>query len=77
MVLMEQVYHPNHLHQPAMGGVGNIITEQVETGVVKIVFLVDQKGTWIPTFRIIEAPANASEGDMMTVLAPMLITVIG
>lgn len=74
---MAPVYHPNHLHLLAMDGVDTIITGQGGTGGVKIAFLVDQKGMWIPTSRTIEAPANAYEGDMMIVPALMLITVIG
>lgn len=78
MVPRAQVYRPNHLHPLAMHGVDTIITEQqVETGGVKIAFLVDQKRMWIPMSRTIEGPANASEGDMMIVQVLMLITVTG
>lgn len=77
MVPRAQVYPPSHLHPLAMHGVDTIIIEQVGTGGVKIAFLVDQKGMWIPMSRTIEAPANASEGDMMIAQVLILITVTG
>lgn len=60
-----------------MDGVDTIITEQAETEVVKIGFLVGRKEMWIPMFRTIEALANDSEGDMMTALVLILIAVTG